>query len=90
MATLAELTTATRALVGDVVRLSSGGAVLAGPQTWTDAQIQDAINQACLDYCEKTGVSYLEVMITSDDQGFVTLLNPYIDVNRVIYEWANS
>ena len=81
MATLAQLRTDVRALLGDA---SSEAA------SWSDSQVDAAINQACLDYCEKTGVSYLEVMITSDDQGFVTLLNPYIDVNRVIYEWANS
>ena len=80
MANLLDIRTMTRELIGDSVM----------SQTWTDAQLNKAINDACLNYFEKIGVGYMEVLLPANSQGMVTLPLPYIDVKRVIYEWANS
>ncbi len=74
MATLAELRTEVRELLGD----SNQDAF-----SWSESNVDAAINQACLNYCEKTGVTYMETVITADAQGMVTLPNPAIDVHRV-------
>lgn len=53
--TLLELRTATRALVGDSIRLdpNDGVTVLQGPTTWTDSEVNSALNYAQNDYCSR-------------------------------------
>ena len=53
--TLLELRNATRALVGDSVRYdpADGITVLQGPTTWTDQEVNDALNYAQNDYCSR-------------------------------------
>ena len=53
--------------------------------TWTPEQINTAINAAVLDYCKKTGVSYVETMISVDSTtGMVTLPTPSLEIHRVM------
>jgi hypothetical protein len=73
--TLAQLREEVRELLGDPS---------ADSNTWSDDQIDMAINQAILDYCEKTGVSYVESDVSSDGNGMVTLPNPYVRVVRLL------
>ena len=75
MATLAELRTDVRELLGD----SSSEAT-----SWSDDQMNAAINQACLDYCEKTGVSYVETTLTANPNGVVVLPSPSMKTCRVM------
>jgi hypothetical protein len=75
MTAFAQLQTDVRDLIGDPSSQSN---------TWTDDQVKDAINAAVLNYCEKTGVTYVETELTSDAGGLVTLPGPAIDVHRVL------
>ncbi len=76
MATLAQLRADVRALLGDA---SSEAA------SWSDAQVDAAINQACLDYCEKKDVAYVETVVSSDANGIATLPDTCIQALRVMH-----
>lgn len=72
--TFAQIQADTRDLLGD-----------AGvTDTWTPEQVQAAVNAAILNYCEKTGVTYVETSVQATSGGMVTLPTPALDVRRVI------
>lgn len=71
--TLAELRTRTRKLVGDVVRYNSSGEALAGPQIWTDLEVNEAVNQAILRYCELTSATLTQGPEASTVDSVLTL-----------------
>ena len=71
--TLAQLRTTTRKLVGDVIRYNSSGEALAGPQIWTDPEVNLAINQAILRYCEMTSATLIQGAEVSTTDSVLTL-----------------
>jgi hypothetical protein len=74
MAILPDIRIKVRELLGDAPSNAT---------SWSDAQIDAAINQACLDYCVKTGVSYIEESVPVND-GSILLPVGAISVQRVI------
>lgn len=70
MATLSTLRDEVRLMVGDPVRKDSGGATLVGPQIFTDAQIDAAINFAQVLYCQETWVTMVEGSVSTNSNGF--------------------
>ncbi len=73
MATFAQLQTDVQEFVGD-----------SQADSWTPAQYKAAVNAAILNYCEKTGVTYVETNITSNAEGMVHLPDPVLSVRRVM------
>ena len=74
--TLAQLRDEVRDLLGDPAANST---------TWSDEQITLAINQAILNYCEKTCVTYLESLVWCGWNGMATLPDSYCKVVRVLH-----
>lgn len=72
--TLLELRTATRALVGDSARIdpTDGVTVLQGPTTWTDDEINAALNFAQNDYCFKKRCTLTTASISSGSRAPIT------------------
>lgn len=63
--TLAELITATRAIIGDKIRYAVDGITpLLGPQHWTDTEITTGVNWACQRYCEETQCTLKEAVVS--------------------------
>lgn len=71
--TLANLRDEVRLMVGDPIRKDSGGATLVGPQIFTDAQVNAAINFAQILYCQETGVTVTQASVSTDSGGFGVL-----------------
>jgi len=74
MATLATLRADVRDLVGDPVAQSN---------TYTDAQVDAAIQIAIINYCEKTEATYNEKLFPVDGAGFITLDSTVLNPKRV-------
>lgn len=72
--TLLTLRTLTRALVGDPLEESN---------SWSDAEVDAAVNFSILNYCEKTDCTYTEEPI-SFGGGSAFVPAPYIRIERVL------
>lgn len=72
--TLATLRTHTREVVGD------NGATA---KAWSDGQVNDAVNVACLKYAELTSATYTEASINNDSAGRLTMPADFTECIRV-------
>ncbi len=72
--TLLQLRMATRALVGDSTRIdpTDGVTVLQGPTTWSDVEINSALNFAQNDYCFKKRCTLTTAIISSGSRAPVS------------------
>ena len=72
----ADIEQSVRDLVGDPLKETI---------TFSSEQVDQAIHFACMNYCQKTRVSYQEDSIPMDGSGKVKMLNQYIEIIRVKY-----
>lgn len=84
--TLANLREEVRAMVGDTIRLDSGGTPLVGPQVFTDPQVNAAINLAQVLYCQETWVTMVESSVSTDANGYGAMPSDAISEAK----WAST
>jgi hypothetical protein len=78
---LATLRLQTRQQVGDPVRYAPDGVtILAGPQTWTDAQVNEAVNFAIVNLCQKTRKTLTENPNAIDSTGHIVAPTEAIEI----------
>jgi len=85
MATLLQLRTMVRDLLADAKNYTPSGITAVAAQTYSDSQINDAINFACKQYAGKTRCTYDEVACTtSPSTSYYTIPSAYLEIVDVL------
>ena len=81
MTTLLQFRTQMRDILGDPLATST---------TFSDTQLNDAVNHAILKYCQITGATYKEASATTDSSGIAAMPSSAIRAVRVITTTAGQ
>jgi len=89
--TLQNIVDLTRNLISDNVNFTATAPGSLSPQTWSEQQVYDSINNAIKLYSLSTGATYKDATVALSVGGLATIPTAFIDIERVAYPaWANT